>query len=204
MSASLAGSPKLTASLVALCLGLSWMIYDALEPSADLSRTAPSARSAGAKISQRAPVPEFAIPDFQAHPIDDFGAIVERPLFNNSRRPITVAGPEAASAPVAGAIMLSGIVIDNDRRIAHLKSDTDTRIRAVGVGDAVGNWRVELILPDRVVLRSNDMIKTIFMQKFDSARNLKSPSTSRKLSRANQRALQRIYRKLGADYLGNR
>jgi hypothetical protein len=93
-------------------------------------------------------------------PLSIYGAITARPLFNVSRRPIAVARARTADI----GVMLSGIVIDRNRQIAHLRTRSDKRIQALGVGDRIANWRIEQIAPDRVILRSGNQVETLFMQ----------------------------------------
>lgn len=90
-----------------------------------------------------------------------FSEIGARPPFSRSRR-----RPEVRSAPERVATArpqrqiaafdgeLKGIVIDNDRRIAVLRSAGDPTLRFLARGDEIDGWRLELINEDHVVLRN--------------------------------------------------
>ena len=61
--------------------------------------------------------------------------------------------------------MLSGIVIGQTQQIAHLRSAADKQTLALSVGDKIGDWQIQSIFPDRVVLRSGGRVETLYMQK---------------------------------------
>jgi len=154
------GGRLLTAGLSALCLALAAAIYGVVGDMPSRSATAgpaPSiARSAPGNESAEQPV----LP-----PIEAFRDMVDRPLFNPTRRPIAVAArPDRGSTAATLNVMLSGIVINGDRRFAHLYLPQDRRVRVLSVGDAVDGWRIQSILPDRIRLSSGAATEEIVLQ----------------------------------------
>ena len=155
------GGRLLTAGLSALCLALAAAIYGVVGDMPSRSATAgpaPSiARSAPGNESAEQPV----LP-----PIEAFRDMVDRPLFNPTRRPIAAvaARPDRGSTAATLNVMLSGIVINGDRRFAHLYLPQDRRVRVLSVGDAVDGWRIQSILPDRIRLSSGAATEEIVLQ----------------------------------------
>lgn len=159
-------SSAVTIALAVLCFALGWMIYEEAKAPLPVMTSPPPAVSAdptpdSAKFASRRTT--TALP-----PIDAFQEITARPLFNASRRPIVADRIEPVAKEAELNIMLSGIVIDHTRQIAHLRSNTDKRVQALSVGDQIDSWRIEAIEPDRVVLRAGDRVETLFIQKFGS------------------------------------
>jgi general secretion pathway protein N len=84
-------------------------------------------------------------------PLDQFRETAERPLFLPERRP-------AAAAPKIVAtfgMRLEGIVAIGAERRAIVKQ-SDGRTARVGPGDRIGEWTVQRIDADRVVLGAGD------------------------------------------------
>lgn len=155
-------SRVLTVALLAVCVGLGAGVLDSLDERRSPAATAP-ARVAIAKPRAAAkadPTSGFAgLPD-----INTLTETVERPLFEQSRRPPSE--PEVANEgpPVPLHVFLSGIVIADGKRYAHIRSDNDARVRVLSEGDAVDRWRIQSILPDRVVLSSGDRTEEILLK----------------------------------------
>lgn len=151
---ALMNSRILTGVLLSGCAALGLLALDVL----DLNRRTPGAEAVarlgnpatGAAANESRVV--RPLPELEA-----FSETLERPLFNTDRRPVV---PDAKDVSVVPAprlsVLLSGIVITEGGRFAHLRSETDARVRVLSEGDALDNWRVESILPDRVVLRAGD------------------------------------------------
>lgn len=105
---------------------------------------------------------------FEMKPSADFTQIVERPLFNRSRRP---APPEESKAAAGGAgqeaaaakIALNGIVLAGRRRVALLRFDADPKVMHVAEGQQAGGWLIEKIGTDRVVLRRGQQASEIVL-----------------------------------------
>ena len=123
-------APVSTLCLLALCAVSGYAAWGALQPPARMADAAPPVshdRPAPAQTHSQA----FAMPSIEA-----FSEIVERPLFSSTRRPVAT---PVASAPNAKPLnlFLTGIVIDDNERIAHLRKDQEVRVRALRVGDAI-------------------------------------------------------------------
>lgn len=98
-----------------------------------------------------------ATPHFTLPPLDEFWAIVERPLLARSRRPNDVPGlvetdPENA-ARSAGQFLLVGTSTDQGDGAVAIVRDlaTSTEFR-VWMGDMVGGWQVKEINPRGLIL----------------------------------------------------
>lgn len=195
-------SPIITTSLAVLCLGLGWTVYAdyhrpvPLKPVVGQAASGPILKGQDRVGSKRTAI---ALP-----PIEAFGEIVARPLFNVSRRPIVVEEPIVPEKTSELKVMLSGIVIGHSQQIAHLRSETDKRTRALSVGDKIDNWRIESILPDRVVLRSGGRVETLLMQKPGAQNAGRSQRNAAGRERSPRRAVKRPKRRTGRNYRRNR
>jgi hypothetical protein len=130
--------------LALLCLALLGAIYQALDrPSIKGITTAAPLAPAGPRQTAAAP-PRFALP-----PLDEFGHVLERPVFASTRRP-----PErSAVAPAQSAsFVLVGIVISSSNRQAFIEHGEPLLLHRVAEGQVLAGWRIESILPDRVVV----------------------------------------------------
>lgn len=105
---------------------------------------------------------------FEMKPSEDYTQIVERPLFNRSRRP---APPDESRAAAGGTgqvaaaakIALNGIVLAGPRRVALLRFDNDPKVMHVAEGQQAGGWLIERIGTDRVVLRRGQQASEIVL-----------------------------------------
>lgn len=194
----MAKSSVITVGLTALCLGLGWYVYEEIrqpDPSTTIKARTAATPDAAQKDGPGNGGVAVVLP-----PIDAFGETVSRPLFNVSRRPIVVEEPIAAAKPTELKVMLSGIVIGQAQQIAHLRSEADNQTRALSVGDKIDDWRIESILPDRVVLRSGTRVETLFMQK-PGAQNTGKPRRNAAGTKANsRRIIKRPQRRLRRNY----
>lgn len=162
---SLVSGRVLSVMLVVACAGLGALIYDELEKPVSVQRSAVAALPAPG----RAAPASRPSPPFRLAPIDAFRETVDRPLFNVTRRPIATESPKVSVPEPKLNIMLSGIVIGPDRRIVHLQTAGDKRVRTLGPGDSIQNWRIDAIEPDRVVLRAGARTHTVYMRKLNAA-----------------------------------
>lgn len=156
-------SSVVTVILTALCAWLGWTAYD--ETKRPVPTTDRNGRAVGANTAQN---PDNSEPEKMTivfPSLEALGDMVSRPLFNVSRRPIAVEKTISDEKPAVLNLMLSGIVIGQARQIAHLRSAFDRQTLALSVGDKIGDWQIQSIFPDRVVLRSGGRIETLFMQK---------------------------------------
>lgn len=111
-----------------------------------------------------------ALPDvapakpFRLSPLERYGEILARPLFIAARRP-EPPPPEEEALPEKPATgpekkpFLLGVFITPEATTALLRPDEpNAKVARVKPGESVGDWRVEKILPDRVIL-SKDQTK---------------------------------------------
>lgn len=96
---------------------------------------------------------------FVLPPLEEFGAIVERPLFSPDRKPLaTASAPEAGDQPAdggsaGGQLLLAGTATDQgDRAVAILHDVAQGTQYRVWVGDQVAGWTVQAIRPREIVL----------------------------------------------------
>lgn len=108
--------------------------------------------------SQSQALPETAYGgngDFAAAPAHDFSAIVERPLFNKSRRPETDEQPLAEAAIVTARpdLLLRGtVVVNGGRHVALMQVPGSNSIVRVVEGQAIEGWTVRRVESQRIVL----------------------------------------------------
>ncbi|MBK8182871.1 MAG: hypothetical protein IPK63_08160 [Candidatus Competibacteraceae bacterium] len=102
------------------------------------------------------PTPPFKLPLPER-----FGEIVARPVFIAARRPEPPAPPdeEPAPKPVATSeqkFLLLGVIIAPSMRVALLRpEEPNAKTARVKLGEMLGEWRLEAIFPNRVVIRKD-------------------------------------------------
>ena len=99
---------------------------------------------------------------FQLPPLDRYGEIALHPLFIAAREPEPPPPdeslPEKPPAPSGSEqkLTLLGVMITSETRKALLRSEepnVKTVTARIGPGETVGEWRLEAVFSDRVVLR---------------------------------------------------
>jgi hypothetical protein len=94
--------------------------------------------------------------------VGNFSAILLRPLFEETRRPVQtqVAGADSSSAAaLKQKWRLSGIIIDTNN-IAIMEGNRSTETLSLTQGQSLDGWRVQAIEPKVVVLiRSGEMLR---------------------------------------------
>jgi hypothetical protein len=85
-------------------------------------------------------------------PLSRFAAVVERPLFTPSRRPLAAESVDLGSGGLDARYRLLGVTIAGDRGRALLAEGG--RRFEIGVGDSLAGWTVARIEQSRVVLES--------------------------------------------------
>lgn len=99
------------------------------------------------------PIKPFSLPS-----LERYNTVLTRPLFIAARRPEPPPPEEEAppEKPAAGPDkkpFLLGIFITSEVKAALLRPDEpNAKVARVKPGESVGEWRVETILPDRVIL----------------------------------------------------
>ena len=97
-------------------------------------------------------------------PVITYQAVVERPLFSDSRRPPAQAaqGGKAAQAAQLGAKWrLTGIVMAGDNSFVHVEGIRDRKTVRLKVGMPVDGWQLEEIEPDHATFTSGGRSETL-------------------------------------------
>jgi hypothetical protein len=145
---------RLPALLAGLCLALAAVVAWQVQRPMARPPVAPAASSAAEATAAEADDGDHG-EGFAFDDIESFAAVVERPLFHRTRRPVPVAeAAEAAGAETAVPFQLSGVLVAGRTRIALLRNPASARILRAEEGDTVEGWRIEAIRPQSVVVRS--------------------------------------------------
>ena len=142
------GNTALTAAFVALLLAAAapWL----LPIERWLPEPLPAAQGQGRALD--APLGRLIAPPAR----QTFAAVVERPLFNASRRAPSAAPLSVGGEPMLlGRYRLSGVVVTAERRLALLADASGQHIKVEEGGDLDG-WRMLSISPRRLVLSRAD------------------------------------------------
>lgn len=99
----------------------------------------------------RAGTPTIERQDFTMPPLRSFSEVLDRPLFSSTRRPDAAAAAGAASQPTP--FRLVGIVFSQSKRVAIVEIGQPPSVERVAEGGQAGNWTIERILPDRIIVR---------------------------------------------------
>lgn len=126
----------------------------------DASGTRATVTEAGADADHDSGDAAEASPDadgdaFSLPPVTAYSGIVERPLFNRTRRPAPPkedATAEGATGEVESPFLLSGVMISGARRIALLQTRASPKTIRVEEGETVEGWKVQTIRPSLVTL----------------------------------------------------
>lgn len=95
-----------------------------------------------------------AIPQFLLPPLDEFWAIVERPLLAPSRRPndTTILVPEDGADPKPQFLLVGTATDQGDRAVAIIRNLASSTEFQVWIGDTFGGWQVKAIAPRSLIL----------------------------------------------------
>ena len=107
---------------------------------------------------------ETAVARLRIPPVISYQAVVERPLFSDSRRPPAQAaqGGKAAQAAQLGAKWrLTGIVMAGDNSFVHVEGIRDRKTVRLKVGMPLDGWQLEEIEPDHVTFTSGGRSETL-------------------------------------------
>lgn len=138
-------------------------------PPAPESAVAAEASSAG----DPGKAPAFAMP-----PLADLAAARDHPLFEPTRTPPdsrAVAAEEPATEPIAAvdasppAIELSAVVLGGPAPAAIIEGPNGAELHRVGVGEMIGDWAIDEILPDRLVLTRGEERAEVALREFGPA-----------------------------------
>lgn len=109
--------------------------------------------------------------------LEHYAALVERPLFQSSRRAAPVlpegrsaAGEAAEAAKPPDEPVLTGVLLNARRRTAVLREPGSTLDVGVSHGEALGDWTVTEITQYGVVLKNRDRVLTLSLPGLAPAR----------------------------------
>lgn len=102
---------------------------------------------------------------FHLSPPDWYGEMTARPLFIADRRPEPPpedAAPEKPPEDAEQKFMLFGVIIAPEIQSALLRAqDPDAKTARLKLGEMIGEWRLDAVFPDRVVLRKGREIQDL-------------------------------------------
>lgn len=111
-------------------------------------------------------------PDFIPPTLEQFSAMVRRPLFSQKRRPTNVSqlSPfvplqyQSTQKPTNTIFLLSGIVFNGDDYVALIKESRAGETLSLSKGETIGGWVVVDIKPEEVRLSSGTRISVLFLR----------------------------------------
>jgi len=149
------------ASLLALCAWLGVELNEQLNAS-------PAVSGAPAPKAAKGPDVRLAAPSGQAFSMPAMAALaemVDRPLFFEGRkRPVDdapVAGVTVPESKPANKVVLTGIVISPDEKVALVKSLGTKEAVSLTVGQRIDSWKLEEIRADRILIRWGDQVEEV-------------------------------------------
>ena len=149
--------------LLIACIGLTAVIYQ--EISATSHPQAINFVDAGPTRALAPLLPELR---FAMAPIDDFAAIVERPIFSKTRRP---PAPKAAPAPAPVALVveelnlvLKGVIVSARERSVILSETKGGGSVTLTEGQQHKGWTLVEIQPEQVVFRREGQEQALALQ----------------------------------------
>ncbi len=104
----------------------------------------------------------YAIP-----PLAEFSETVRRPLFSSTRRPPEPESSLPDEAPVQASgdeLILVGVVIAGENRIALVRQRNDSKLLRVVTAQEIAGWSVEEITPTSAILRRGDVRETLVLE----------------------------------------
>lgn len=168
---------------VAACAGLGYVVY------LESERSVPSlpAVSATAEATEQTAKPDQKTV-FRMPPKNAFKQLATRPPFSPTRRPPRAKPPEPAPEPVAQKpqpvalepevakpqITLVGILINQQKRFAMVRKPGVEELLRLGNGEHLDGWRVEGVLPDRLLLSHQG--KLLEFELSEAARRAAAPA----------------------------
>ena len=130
------------------------------------------------------PVPVSAlqtVKPFQLKPLKSYAVISERPVFSPTRRPLKapVLATGGAGRSLAHEIVLTGVVIAADRKLALMKARGANEEARLKEGETIQGWQVDKIFPDRVLLSADGRTAVIPIWDAAKARALNRQASKR-------------------------
>jgi general secretion pathway protein N len=133
-----------TLAVVSVALGVT--IYDELEGDSEAGPATAAPATTGPQGAGPPASGDFALPPFQSYAV-----VTERPLFTPSRHP---APTQTSSQPASesSAIVLTGIVIAGDDKVALVADTNAGSLARYREGQTIGGWTLVAIQQDRIVI----------------------------------------------------
>ncbi len=141
--------------LLGVCLALAAFVY------VQVQRVAPGPAPSG--VAGAAP-PLAALPyqpSYTMAPLEDFAAILERPLFSPTRRPPAPGVVAAVASEPELQVTLVGVIISSEEQIAIVRLKDAGRFARLSVGDSFQGWILDSIEPSRITFRRGDLAEHI-------------------------------------------
>ncbi len=146
------------ASLLALCMLLAGLM--AVQP----QRSAPEPQAAARQV----PLEASATPagsGFTFAALERYGAIVERPVFYASRRPPREQAKAGAFVLEARELLLAGVLIMADRKLALLQQAGSPDIIRLRPGSELYDWVLVDVREEGVTLRRGTELRELRLQR---------------------------------------
>jgi general secretion pathway protein N len=151
-------------AVAALCAALSGVLWLELDRAGmPLAEPAQPKSSAETTAAQSAP---FGLP-----PLAQYSELVERTLFDSSRRAAPEEPDEVASASAAELreLVLTGVVVTPELKIAFLRDKAPNQVIRVEPGGAVGKWLLTEVRENGVTLRRGATTRELLLYDADEA-----------------------------------
>ncbi|CRI64885.1 conserved exported hypothetical protein [Thiocapsa sp. KS1] len=173
---------------LALLLAFQWKDWPPGPSRAGLDAAAPATSNTAGEAPPD-PAAQLAPPD----PKDAYASVADRPLFRPERRPEepgetdpqAVAGTEEATS--LEGMNLSAVIITPTLVSAWIQDPNEPRLRRLRIGDDLGGWSVQTILPDRVLLERQGEQDALILRDYG---NTPTPAAPMPVPRRPPRVLQ--------------
>jgi hypothetical protein len=147
--------------------------------------------------------------DFSLPSLSQFQAIIERPLFLQSRRPVpsatTETSPTVSKETRLNQYSLTAVVIVPDKRLALLRSTTDKKIHKIEEGQDLQGWKLKEIKDESALFQQVNESQELRLQRktppqfaFNKQRSIATPPAtpdSAKKGQSTPRSAQESERK---------
>ncbi len=163
--------------LLGVCLALAAFVVVQVQ----MEAPGPASSGVGVGTPPLAALP--AQPSYTMAPVEDFLAILERPLFSPTRRPpvegvVTVVVPEPELR-----VTLVGVIISSTEQIAIVKLADGARFARLSLGDSFEGWILDLIEPSSITFSRGDAEEIIELT-YDSPPPVQRPKRRKRRKRA--------------------
>lgn len=109
--------------------------------------------------------PTLADSGFTFAALERYGAIVERPVFYPSRRPPREPGKGKTADPGERELLLAGVLIMSDRKLALLQQPGSPDIIRLRPGSELYGWVLMDVSEDRVTMRRGTELRELRLRR---------------------------------------